>query len=504
MLFKPQKDRLWDCWIVPHNERYHLFYIRITPEAERWNGISMAVSSDLLHWEEYGPILEKHPDAAWLGTGMVQRIGTDFIMNYSEELVPGHQQIRFARSSDLYTWERLDDIVLRPDPRYYLDDPEDCVEELPRWDSLGIVQALQDATPPYTGFLTAHAASRKLKAKAGVLGVMTSMDGIHWEALPPGTPEDLFPNYEVPEHLSFGDRHYVMFSTVTQHGWRYDDRALARSGGTYYVVSENLQGPYRLPPEDPMLIGSRDHANVVMAYVGRVIPHESGYLFYHFWGNDHIDGRVGLPKRIVEREPWVLKLEYWDGCEAVKGKLASSGISFSSYRVLRQPGRLPSVIWQAQNDKTLSFDNQGSTGGIERELPHTSSPTASSLDWSDGRVIECTVKVKEGAGIGIFVGERRFCLYLNVRNNRLELGDVKNGWGVPNVLEIAAHKPWLLAYNTEFQLRLFVRNECIELFINDDYAISYRLDQPLTLSSLGFYSEDASGSISDLNIWEMA
>jgi len=31
-----------------------------------------------------------------------------------------------------------------------------------------------------------------------------------------------------------------------------------------------------------------------------------------------------------------------------------------------------------------------------------------------------------------------------------------------------------------------------------------RLDQPLTISRLGFYAEDASGSITDLNIWEMA
>ncbi|MDG0814593.1 glycoside hydrolase family protein [Cohnella rhizosphaerae] len=148
MLYKPREDRLWDCWIVPHNDRYHLFYIRITPGASRWNGISMAVSDDLLHWKEYGPILEKHPDAEWLGTGMVQRVGDTFIMNYSEELIRGHQQIRFARSKDLYHWERIEEVVLRPDPAYYLDDPEDCCEELPRWDSLGIVNALQDAPPP--------------------------------------------------------------------------------------------------------------------------------------------------------------------------------------------------------------------------------------------------------------------------------------------------------------------------------------------------------------------
>ncbi|WP_158543688.1 hypothetical protein [Cohnella sp. OV330] len=488
---------------MPHNDRYHLFYIRITPGASRWNGISMAVSDDLLHWKEHGPILEKHPDAEWLGTGMVQRVGDTFIMNYSEELVRGHQQIRFARSEDLYNWERIEEVVLRPDPAYYLDDPEDCCEELPRWDSLGIVNALQDAPPPYTGFLTAHAADRKLKAKAGVLGVMTSMDGIHWEALPPGTPADLFPNFEVPEHLSFNDRHYVMFSTVTQHGWRYDDRALARSGGTYYVVSDKLQGPYRLPPEDPMLIGSRDHANVVMAYVGRVIPFESGYLFYHFWGNDHIDGRVGLPKRIVEREPWVLKLEYWEGCEAVKGKLLGSGISFSAYRVLRQPGRLPTVVWHSPDDQTLTFGNQGSTGGIECALDHTPSPTADVTDWSDGRVVEYKVTVREGTGIGVFLGERRFCLFLNFKHNRLELGDVKNGWALPNVLEITANKPWTLAYNAEYDLKVFARNECVELFINNDYAISYRLDEPLTLSSLGFYSEDSSGVVSELKIWEM-
>lgn len=503
MLYKPKEERLWDCWIVPHDGRYYLFYIRITPGAERWNGISLAVSDDLLHWREYGPVLEKRPDAAWLGTGMVQRIGDTFIMNYSEELVPGHQQIRFAQSKDLYHWERIEHPILRPDPRYYLDDPDDCCEELPRWDSLGIVDALADAPPPYTGFLTAHAADRELKAKAGVLGVMTSTDGLHWEALPPGTAPDLFPNYEVPEHLTFGGRHYVLFSTVTQHGWRYDDRAISRSGGTYYVVSEQLHGPYRLPPGDPMLVGSRDHANVVMAYVGRVIPFESGYLLYHFWGNDHIDGRVGLPKRLVEKEPWVLKLEYWEGCEAVKGELLSNGIDFDAFGVLRQPGRLPPVVWRPRDRHTLDFINQGSTGGIERELPQADSAGADPTDLRDGRVIACTLRVAEGAGAGLYIGERRFCLFLNFRHGRLEVGDLKNGWALPTVLQIAMHKPWELRCGEDYRLKLFARGECVELFINDEYALSYRLDEPLVLSKLGFYAEDASGAWSACSVWEM-
>ncbi|MDG0814592.1 hypothetical protein [Cohnella rhizosphaerae] len=104
----------------------------------------------------------------------------------------------------------------------------------------------------------------------------------------------------------------------------------------------------------------------------------------------------------------MLQLEYWEGCEAVKGKLAGSGISFSDYRILRQPGRLPTVVWHSLDDQTLIFDNQGSTGGIERALDHTPSPTADVTDWSDGRVIEYKVTVREGTGIGVFFGRTAF------------------------------------------------------------------------------------------------
>ena len=85
MLYRPVHEVGWDTWIVPHQGRFLMFYIRITPGkvraapppslGEGWDGVSLATSDDLLHWTEEGAVLEAADDAAWLGTGIDPRGG---------------------------------------------------------------------------------------------------------------------------------------------------------------------------------------------------------------------------------------------------------------------------------------------------------------------------------------------------------------------------------------------------------------------------------------------
>ncbi len=503
MIYRPANERLWDSWIVPHNEKFYLFYIRVSENGTRWDGISLAISDDLLHWQEYGPVLEKHPEAIWLGTGMVQRIGDRFIMNFSEERPVGTQYITFAQSSNLLEWERLDDIQLKPDPAYYVVDPLDSCEELPRWDSLGIVEALEDVPPPYTAFLTAHGSDRKHKGKSGVLGMLTSEDGLQWSALPPVTSADLYPNFEVPEYLSLNGRHYVIFSTVSLHGTRYDERSLDFSGGTYYVVSDALEGPYRMPPGDPMLLGIRNHINVVMAYVGRVIRHQDGYLFYHIWGDHSSNGRIGIPKILKETAPWELGLYYWDGCEKLKGELLTSDFSEDKLVSLRQVGHIPSVTWSTPNE-AIHFSGSGGVDAVQWLLDQPGSQTQGTInDLQNGRIIEFTLTVNNGIGAGIWLGEQKLCLFFNVKSGRIECGNLLNGWMAAQVLKIDVFQAWNFTYGEAMNIRIFTRNECIEVFVNDRHALCYRLTEALPPSSIGFFVEDADGSIGNMNRWQM-
>jgi hypothetical protein len=503
LIYRPSNERLWDSWIVPHDGRFYLFYIRVSAKGTRWDGISLAISDDLLHWQEYGPVFEKHPEAIWLGTGMVQRIGERFIMNFSEERPAGTQYISFAESANLIDWSRLEHIHLKPDPAYYIADPLDSCEELPRWDSLGIVDALEDQGPPYNAFLTAHGANRVHKGKSGVLGMLTSEDGLLWHALPPVTDAELYPNFEVPEHLSLNGRHYVIFSTVSLHGPRYDERSLDFSGGTYYVVGDELEGPYRMPPGDPMLLGVRNHHNVVMAYVGRVIRHQDGYLLYHIWGDHTSNGRIGIPKIVKEIAPWQLGLYYWEGCEALKGAELISAMSEEKLVSLRKVGHLPSVTWSAVNEG-VRFSGLGGVDAVEWLFDNGGIQSSDTInDLRNGRIVEFTLSVESGLGAGIWLGEQKRCLFFNVKAGRVEFGSLLNGWMASQVLDIDLFQHWDFAYGETVKVRVLARNECIEAFINDRHALCYRLTDTLIPSRIGFFAEDADGSFGGIKMWQM-
>ena len=231
MLFHPASDLLWDTWVVEHDGLFYLFYIRVpgdrladSPEftfGSGWDAVNLATSPDLLHWTEAGTVLAKDPEAHWLGTGMIHRAGGQWIMNFSEERPRGCQVISFATSADLRTWTRLPrERDLRPDGKWYVGDAAGSANPLPRWDSLGIIPPAADRDG-YLGVLAADAASPSLPGQCGVLGLMSSADGISWQPLPPATPPGLFASYEVPEHVELNGRHYVLFSTNTTAGARY-------------------------------------------------------------------------------------------------------------------------------------------------------------------------------------------------------------------------------------------------------------------------------------------
>ena len=262
MLFHPESDLLWDTWLIEHDGMFYLFYIRLPrsggPDPATltmgagWDAINLATSADLLHWTEYGTVLEKDPAAVWLGTGMIHRSGDTFVMNYSEERPAGRQVICFATSTDLMHWDKLPgDADLRPDGAVYQADAARSADPLPRWDSIGII-APAAAGGDYYGVLAADLADPPLPGQCAVLGLVSSADGITgWRPLPPATAPGLFPSYEVPEHAEICGRHYVLFSTNTTAGARFVPGDPLSQGGTYYVVSDDAARALRAAAGPP-------------------------------------------------------------------------------------------------------------------------------------------------------------------------------------------------------------------------------------------------------------
>ena len=512
MLFHPSSAFLWDTWLVEQDGLFYLFYIRVptTGAADPaqltmgsgWDAIGLATSPDLLHWTEQGTVLAKDPAALWLGTGMIHRVGDRYVLNFSEERPRGHQVICFATSGDLRTWTRLPEANdLRADGHFYQDDAALSADPLPRWDSIGIIPPA-DGRDHYLGVLAADLVDPPLAAQCGVLGLLSSPDGIAWTALPPASAPGLFPSFEVAEHVELGGRHYVMFSTNTTAGARYVPGDSLAQGGTYYVISDSVDGPYVRPPGHPLLHGHRIAGREFGTYVGRPLLTSSGeQLFYHHWTAGGPDGWWGPPKRLVERAPWQLGLDYWPGCEKLKADGSPTTLAESQLHPLPSAGALAVVDWSVAGAGLTAKTAGGATGA--QWLDTSADPAA-----TPGRIIETGVRVNSGRGLGFWVRyratESMFVISLNVATQQVEFGSmrwIKDGSSLNLQLEELIDCP--LAAGVTYQVRLLVRHSFAELYIDDRLVKSFACREELAPEVLGFYCDVADGMFVAPQRWLM-
>ena len=498
MLYRPEKERLWDTWIVPHEDKYYLFYIRVSEGGTRWDGISLAISDDLLHWIEKGTVLVKHPEAVWLGTGMVQKIGYRYIMNFSEERPAEHQVICFAESYDLLNWKRLEN-ELRPDSKYYLVDRTGTCDFVHRWDSIGIMNASLSLDPPYYGFVTASVPN-ELPGKTGAIGLIRSTDGINWECLPHVNKIQEYGAYEVPEYIQFEDRHYLIFSSSEYLSGRYSKKAGFVEGGCYYLVSKNALSGYVSPPGDPMIIGTRNYESPCMKTVARIIRNDDDILLYYQWGDLNGDGWIGVPLLLKEIFPWKLKPFYWHGTELLKGnKLVLNVVD--SFPVREIPSDISSRVLYDIGADCIEFTNRGSADGVY--CKYLSSLSLNKYD--DGRVIECTIQVDSGLGVGFIFdcNIQQNLVYFSFRESVLKFGYIRSGWMANLSMISYTESEQFLGYSIPHRIRLLCRKFFVEVYVDDVYADGFRFSSQIDETKIGFYMDQANGTFSSMKFWQM-
>lgn len=501
MLYRPLKERQWDSWIFKNGDTYFMYYINVSENGTRWDGISLATSKDLLHWKEYGRVLSKDEDAIWLGTGCVYRVGNRYLMNYSQEKPIGYQKVYFAQSNDLYHWEKIENAVSEPDGVIYMKDAKDTCDPSARWDSIGVFEPFTSSAP-YYGFLTSNKKVDKEPARSGVLGLVKSMDGLHWECVTPACDDiNLFPTYEVPEYVQFNGRHYALFCCSSNLAYRFDPLADYKSGGTYYLVSDDKLSNYHLPKGDPMLQGTRDHFMVCMNYVGRTFKDGDTTCYYHIWGEPCSNAWMGLIKEIYEVEPYRLGLRYLTKNEQLKGSVLLD--NFSNFKMLRKVGYQPAVLWDVKDD-VITFASQGSSNYLETIL-NGSEQTELPTDLRDGRIIDVDIKIDSGFGAGVYFktqNNRRILVLLNKKQQRVEFAFINDGWGGNMLMDKEMHKNFEIG--VENKVKLFARREFIEVYINSNYVGGYRLTADnVNPNVFGVYSEDSNGSFEAIKVFEM-
>jgi len=308
---------MWDTWMFVEGDRYHLFTLTQPDGLTYWDRVCHAVSTDLLHWEDMPDIVleEKQDKTAWdagvILTGMTFACDRGYAMTYGAVRLDDHvQRIGLAFSDDLIAWTKHPgNPILVPAGPYYEFDPALTAENAVAWRDAYVI-AVEDG---YEAFIAANDAS-KTKTVNGCIAHARSKDLFDWELLEPIASPGLFVDMEVPQYYQLNDRHYLLFST----GTGMDTPCRDNSAGTYHLVADRKDGPYRLPNE-PLLIGSgHDRFD---NYVAKIIDtHDGPLLYHHITGTPTTKTAFAAPKSVVQAGDGQLIVKRWRGLDGLLGE----------------------------------------------------------------------------------------------------------------------------------------------------------------------------------------
>ena len=274
---------MWDTWLFSHEGTFYLYYL--ANAQGQWDNISMASSSDGVHWQEIGRVLSKGRGVTWMGTGSTWKSphfeqDAKFFMNFSEWKGP-RQTIFFAESKDLIHWTRLaNEYEFVQDERWY--------ERNGRWDCIWVI-------PRPGGGLYGYWTATPRAESGGRFGFGETLDGITWKALEPPKVTGVGEG-EVGAIEKIGNQYYMMFGT---------------GGLMVTLVADRPEGPFRAAHSNFRLLAGH-------TYFSRFFPTPEGLLVNHH--SIARDGQVyfGTLKATRLDAAGALRLGWWPGNEKLK------------------------------------------------------------------------------------------------------------------------------------------------------------------------------------------
>lgn len=432
----PPPKLMWDTWIFQKGDEFHLFYLQNDP-GKIWDSIGRAVSKDLIHWKTLPMIESRGPAGSWDSgptlTGITLEHGGKYLMFYAAEPKSG-QSIGLMESPDLVTWkkhERNPLLVSRP-PHYGGADWRDMFVR-------------RDAK---TGVWHGYVCARTAKNHAAVAH-LTSTNLLDWTYLPPLFSDPALNDMEVPEPFELGGRHYMLFSSVRSRMKETSGRKDA--SGTFYLVGDSVDGPYRFPAE-PLLLGSgRGRFDV---YVGRVLRFGGETLLY----SQTVGGPTmwATPKVIRQNKDGSLWLGYWKDLDKL---------------VVRQ---LPQSERASVKDGSLLLQKDAGDFMLECVLAKGGAPKAG-LVWREAR--------SQSSG-----------MMLDRANEVAEV--LENGKVVDDV-----RVPGLGKRNQ--RIRILVRAYRAELYVNDRYLFNWRMKNMPNSGALSLTAAGGEARVSRLKLSEI-
>ena len=498
MIYRPGSEySLWDTWLFAHDGIYHLFYLNTHIDSGTCT-IGHATSSDLLDWKAEEPInVPRSNRSPALLTGMVIQHDGQFYMFYGD--TPDNdltQQVSVVVSDDLYHWEKVSDRpVLCAEGPYYQSTPEQSSFGSIDWRDPCVVWV--EHQQRYEVFLCA----RRNNIEPGIDACIArawSKDLLHWNILPPAYAADFVSHAEVPDVFQMGDFHYLLLSDHTKGGAWKDTHTREKTGGTYCLMSDKYGEGYALSQE-PLLIGSG--CGGFTCYVGRTIPHNQGRLLYH-----HMCGprpALGIPKLMRQEPDGTLVLDYWTKVDKLATKVVRQGWG----KDLQSYTPLGKGEWQVSNDSLQGSYRLLGTGLLLPEKEHNF-------------ILECRVTIQQGRRAGLLV---KFSLegsavghedcahgmgvIVDQQHSRISVGPVLATWHGGLNPDVWDWCKWPLEPGKSVRLRVIVRAEFMEVYVDDRWVLSTVLSSIPALNDtagnhdgIGFLVHDASACFEDLKL----
>ena len=337
MNFRPcsVERHLWDTWFYDKDGEYYLYYLSNPRDAngdwQPWDAFSLAVSRDLLHWEEKGEVFRKSDDPAdWdselITTGDIIRHQGRYYMTYraTQDRV---EKNNIIVSDDLLNWERISPspvLVTGAPGSPYESDPARTINDYVEMRDVTITE-LADGT--LEGLFTARVDSGPHTGR-GVIGRAHSQDMADWRMSEPLFAPERFNVIEVPSRYEHDGIHYLLYCV---NGWL--ESALESSNYpsihwcTGYAMSRQFDTGFEYVPDQVLGIGD--------AYVGRLVDAGGETLFLHHLCGDR--PAFALPKSVSFADDGTIQLGYWPGTDSLKTGDEQRG--FSTLRFFEDGGK---------------------------------------------------------------------------------------------------------------------------------------------------------------------
>jgi hypothetical protein len=308
---------------------------------------------------------------------------------------------------------------------------------------------------------------------------LTSTDLIHWDYLAPAFASADFVDMEVPDYFELNGRHYLLFSSARS---RKDTSGRVNASGTWYIMAEHRDGPYRVP-EKPLLLGSGNGR--FDNYVGRTIPFDDTRLLYHHTAGGPVTWAV--PKLVRQNPDGTLRLQYWPGVNKLETR-----VLFEKPASLEGCEPAPGNGWSVQDGAIVGHSDGGYWAVLW--LPFE---TANAM-------ITCTIDAAKCAGISWRHKDRPApALTLDKEKDTARLSDFAfAGYGTSGSLIDECRGVGL--GSGSWQVRILVRAHRAEIYVNDRWIFGASFTDMASRGRIGLLvGENASAAFRDLRIAEI-